>query len=275
MKLILLFITLINPTPKESTVTIKKTYDVQSPEMMFVMIKNVYGSVTVEPSNDSKVHLVLEIKIDASTDALLNQAKNDLKLGEYQAKDSLVFYTIAPFIRSYNEPPFNGIRWDEHPDYSFTYEYRVQIPKNSKVYASTVNDGSVLVKNIAGKVKVSNVNGDVAIENAHEVSKASSVNGDVTISFVKPPKEAIDFYTVNGDFNLTFPKDLAAKVYFKSMNGEMYTSFDYKNLSPKVSVSKNSKGAKYKVGSKTGVEIGSGGPTLSFESINGNVYLKN
>lgn len=273
--LILLLTTLINPPLKESTVTISKTYDVQSPESMLVMIHNVYGSVVVEPSNDNKVHLLLKIEIDAPTDALMAQAKRDLKLGEYQGQDSLVFYTEAPFIRTGNEPPFKGSQWDDWPDYSFTYEYKVQIPKNSMVYAKTVNEGSVLVKDITGKVRVANINGDVAIKNAYDVAKASSINGDITINFVNSPKEAIKFHTINGDFNLTFPRDFAAKVYFKSLNGEMYSSFDYKTIRPQVSSTKNSKGTKYKVGSKTGVEIGSGGPTLSFDSINGNVYLKN
>jgi len=275
MNLFLLFITLINPTPREGTVTINRTYDVQSPERMLVMINNVYGSVVVEPSNDNKVHVLLKIEIDAPTEALLAQAKRDLKWGEYLGQDSLVFYTNAPFIRNCNEPPFKGSWWNDGPDYSFTYEYKVQIPKNSMVYAKTVNEGSVLVKDITGKVRVANINGDVVVKNAYDIAKASSINGDITINFVKSPKDPIKFHTINGDFNLTFPKDFAAKVYFKSLNGEMYSSFDYKTLSPQVSSTKNSKGTKYKVGSKTGVEIGSGGPTLTFDSINGNVYLKN
>ena len=275
MNLLILFITLINPGLKEATVTINKTYDVTSAEKLLVMINNVYGDVVVEPSPDGKVHVLLKIKIDARNETLLNQAKKDLKLGEYQGQDSLVFYTKAPFIRDCNEPPFKGSWWNEGPDYSFSYEYKVQIPKMAMVSAKTINDGRVVVKNISGTVKATNVNGPVDIENAMDVIKASSVNGDITINFVKAPTESIDFHTVNGDFNLTLPKNFAAKVYFKSMNGEMYSSFDYKTLSPKVEVSKNKSGAKFKIGSKTGVEIGTGGPTLSFESINGNVYLKN
>ena len=67
-------------------------------------------------------------------------------------------------------------------------------------------------------------------------------------------------------------KNLNAKVYFDSMNGDMYSAFDYRKLSPKIE--KSNRNGKFKIGTKTGVEIGEGGPELSFRSINGNVYLK-
>jgi hypothetical protein len=53
---------------------------------------------------------------------------------------------------------------------------------------------------------------------------------------------------------------------------QLFTAFDYNNLRPKVEKSQE-KGT-FKIGSKTGVEIGSGGPELSFRSINGSVYLE-
>ncbi|MEP5104921.1 MAG: hypothetical protein ABJQ84_09895, partial [Ekhidna sp.] len=72
--------------------------------------------------------------------------------------------------------------------------------------------------------------------------------------------------------NFKLPKDFSAKVYFDTMNGDMFTAFHYQTMSPKVE--KSSEHGKFKIGTKTGVEIGSGGPELSFRSINGNVYLK-
>lgn len=274
MKLLILMLTMLNCSPKEETVKISKNYEVASAERLQVIIKNVHGSVRVLPSSSGKVELDLEIKIQANSDKLMALAKRELELGEYIQNDTLAFYTKAPFVQNCDGPPFRGFSWNNGPDYDFSYEYIVRIPKNSMVSASTVNNGTVIVENIQGEVNVGNVNGSVEVKNAHKIVGASSVNGDITINFVKAPIESIKFHTVNGDFNFVLPKDFAAQVFFDSMNGEMYTSFDYKDVSPKVEVSQNSKGAKYKVRSKTGVEIGSGGPEINFSSINGNVYLK-
>ena len=158
------------------------------------------------------------------------------------------------------------------PKYAFKYQYKLKVPKQVAVEAKTINNGNVLVEDIDGPVKVCNVNGAVEVKNARVIQKASTVNGDVTIHFLESPKESIDFHTVNGDFNFRFPEDFSAKVYFDSMNGDLYTSFDYEQMAPKVT--KSRKDGKFKIGSKTGIEIGNNGPEISFNSINGNVYLK-
>lgn len=262
---------LINGWTENETVRISKTYDVTSAKELNVMINNVYGDVKVEASTSGKVELELDIEINASNDKELERAKRELKLGEYLKTDTIAFYTKAPFIRECDKPWQNTWWGDDQPGYSFKYHYTVKIPAQARLKASTVNDGEVIIGGIQGPIKAGNVNGGLEIRDAHEVISASSVNGDVTVTFVKAPKKSIDFNTVNGDFNLEFPNNLAAKVYFDTMNGEMYTAFDYKPA--QTLVQESSKGSKYKISTQTGVEIGSGGPTLTFKSINGNVYI--
>ncbi|MEQ9229578.1 MAG: DUF4097 family beta strand repeat-containing protein [Cyclobacteriaceae bacterium] len=270
----LLLLILLDSSPKEETIKISKTYDVTSAEHLQVIVQNVYGSVRVQPSTSGKVELELEIKIRANSDKLMALAKKELELGEYIEQDTLAFYTKAPWVQNCNGSPYKGFNWNNGPDYQFSYEYVLKIPKTSMISANTVNDGEVIVENIQGEVKVGNVNGGVEVKNVYRLAGASTVNGDVKINFLRAPKEAINFRTVNGDFQLEFPKDFAATVYFDSMNGEMYSSFDYEDAKPKVETSNGGKGAKYKISSKTGVIIGSGGPELNFSSINGNVYLR-
>lgn len=272
MKLLFILIALINTDLKEDKVEISKTYTLENPGDMAVIINNINGDVQVETSNDDKVYLTLTIEMSANSDALLAKARKELQLGERVTNDSLIFFTKAPFVKECKWGKFTGYDMREHPKYEFKYQYKLKVPKNVKLEAKTINHGDVLVKNIDGPVKACNVNGKVDIRNARKVLQASTVNGDVTINFLESPKEAIDFNTVNGDFNFELPKNFSAKVYFDSMNGDMYSSFDYRQMSPKVEKSKTN--GKFKIGTKTGVEIGSGGPELSFRSINGNVYLK-
>lgn len=271
MNLLILLTTLLNPILKEDKVVINKTYEIDDPKRMMVIIDNINGDVEVEASDDNKVVLQLEILISAHTDKLVEQAKEELQLGELLASDSLMFYTKAPFIKRCDWKNGWGFNMKEEPKYAFKYQYKIKVPKDVSLEAKTINNGDVYVKNIDGPVKACNVNGEVEIKNARKVLQASTVNGDVTINFLETPQESIDFNTVNGDFKFEFPENFSAKVYFDSMNGDLYTAFDYRKTSPKVEKSK--KNGAFKIGTKTGVEIGNGGPELSFRSINGNVYL--
>ena len=272
MNLLLILMALINPDLKEDKVEINKTYTLENPAEMAVIIDNINGDVEVEASSDNKVYLSVIIEMSAKSDELLAKAKKELELGELMTDDSLIFYTKAPFIKKCRWGNYAGYNMRDQPKYNFKYQYKLKVPKNVSLEAKTINRGDVLVQNVDGPVKACNVNGKVDIRNARKVLQASTVNGDVTINFLESPKEAIDFHTVNGDFNFQLPKDFSAKVYFDSMNGDMFTAFDYQPMSPKVE--KSTENGKFKIGTKTGVEIGSGGPELSFKSINGNVYLK-
>lgn len=279
MKIIILFLTLFNTGLREEKITINRTYELESPKDMVVVIDNIFGSVSVEPSNDNsvepsndnKVYLIVDIEISAGNESLMKKAKSELQLGEMFSHDTLLFYTKAPFIKRTKWGHNWGHDMHEGPKYSFKYQYTLKVPKDVILEAKTVNKGNIYVQDI-GSVKACNVNGSIEIKNVNQVLQAFTVNGDVTINFLENPKNAIDFNTVNGDFNLELPETLNAKVYFDSMNGDLFTAFDYKKLGSKVE--KSEKHGTYKIGTKTGVEIGNGGPELSFKSINGNVYLK-
>ena len=262
MKFLMLILTLLNPPVKKDKVVINKTYQVDDPQEMVVVVENIFGDISVESS-------------DADSDASIEKAKSELQFGETISDDSIVFYMKAPFLRrcKWGNEWSNHIKLDrDELGYEYKYQYTLKVPKEVTIDAHTVNNGDISITNIDGPIKANNVNGEIQIQNARQVLKASTVNGDVTISYIESPETSIAFNTVNGDFNFELPENFNAQVYFDSMHGEMYTSFDYRKLGPKVE--KSQKHGTFKIGTKTGVEIGSGGPELSFKSINGDVYLK-
>ena len=187
MKILIILMTLINSNLAKDKITIEKTYVLESPNEMVVIVDNIFGDVSVEPSNDNKVYLSLEIEISAGNEALLQKAKSELKLGEIFAHDSLIFYTKAPFIKRNKW----GNNWShdmrEEPTYAFKYSYTLKVPKQVTLDAKTINKGDVLVKDIE-TVKACNVNGSVEIKNVNQVLQASTVNGDVTINFLESPR---------------------------------------------------------------------------------------
>lgn len=270
MKLLLLLFAITTGDLNEEKIKISKSYMIASPENFTVMVDNIFGDVTIETSLDGQVHLELLIEMKG-TDSQIEKAKRELELGERITGDSILLYTKAPFIKRCDWRGFSGFNMQKEPAYEFRYQYKLKVPKNVSIYAKTVDKGDVLVKDIIGIVKACNVNGKVDIENARDVREASTVNGDVTISLLENPKEPVNFNTVNGDFNFELPSDFNAKIFFDTMHGDLYTAFDYKKLSPVIE--KSEKNGQFKIGTKTGVEIGSGGQELSFRSINGNVYL--
>jgi len=275
MKLLLILLTFFNPDFNRDVVKVEKTYEVENPESMTVIIDNIQGDVTVEATDGKLVIVSLEIQIDADSDASLQKAKKDLQFGEQISSDSLVFYTKAPFIqrKSWSKGWCNNVHIKmETLGYDFKYQYTVKVPKNVMLTAQTINKGDVYVQNVDGAIKASNVNGSVEIKNARKVLHASTVNGDITINFLENLKEAVAFNTVNGDFNFEMPENFSALVYFDSMNGDLYSAFDYQRLGPEVE--RSNKNGKYRIKTKSGVSIGAGGPQLSFKNINGNVYLK-
>lgn len=271
MKLLLLLVTLTNSVLQDDRIRISKSYDIDLPEDFVVMIDNIYGNIEVESSDDNKVYLELEIEI-FGTDRQIEKAKTELELGERMVDDSLIFYTKAPFIKICKWGNRIGYNIPRSPGYKFRYQYKVRVPKNVDLITYAVNKGDISIRDVDGSIRANNVNGSVEIKNARDVREASTVNGDVTINFLETPSAPVDFNTVNGDFNFELPKNFSAVVFFDSMNGNMFTSFDYKKVNPRIE--KSEKNGRFKIGTKTGVEIGSGGPELSFKSINGDVYLR-
>ena len=272
MKLLILYLSLPGSVLGNERVLIEKSYKLDSPEDFTVVVDNLYGDILIEPSTDNTIYLSLEIHISARSEESMIRAKEELKLGEELSNDSLVLFTEAPFMKRFEWGKSRHYEIRRGPSYEFKYQYKLRVPKTTAVFAKTVNRGDITIKDMKGSVKAGNVNGEIDIINAVNVQYASTVNGDVSINFLESPKESINFNTVNGDFEFELPDDFKAKVYFDTMNGNIYSSFDYQNLSPRVK--KTNRNGQFKIEAKGGVEIGSGGPELSFKSINGNVYLK-
>jgi len=104
--------------------------------------------------------------------------------------------------------------------------------------------------------------------------RAQTVNGGLDLIFARRPEGDCDFKTVNGDVDVTFPADLAADLSFKTFNGDVYTDFDY------VPVARTRPAPVRRGGGTTwkslgpGARVGGGGPEISFDTLNGNVYIR-
>src|SRR5258706_11773509 len=89
----------------------------------------------------------------------------------------------------------------------------VQVPMNTSVKLSTVNDGDIRVERVRGEVEVNNTNGHVTLNNVSGSVVAHALNGNliVTMDEVMPGK-AMSFTTLNGKIDVTMPAGTKARL---------------------------------------------------------------
>lgn len=229
----------------------------------------------------NKIQIIAEKKIKGN-DRQVQRGKNALQFKVKQFGNEVIVYIDAPFICfkhrhghfSYN---INRNDWNrsDDSDYKFTFDITIKMPRSAAVHASTINKGMVSVKNTTGRVFASNINGKIDLNHISGQTDANTINGNITAVYDRNPVKNSEFHTINGDIKAYYPKNLSADICFKSLHGDLYTNFDdIKYLKGKVH--KNSRNGKsfYRMGRKTKIRIGKGGPTYSFKVLNGNASIK-
>jgi DUF4097 and DUF4098 domain-containing protein YvlB len=147
------------------------------------------------------------------------------------------------------------------------------VPARLRMTLKTVNDGDIDVGNITGDFDVHNVNGDINMKEVAGSGRVSTVNGDVAVSFRKNPAGECSFKTVNGEVDVEFPEPVSAALRLKTMNGDVYTDFPVKHVAEKASFTEKRGKKVYKSGDSFVVEAGEGGPELTFDTLNGDIYI--
>ena len=240
-------------------------------------VYNLHGSVTVEGYEGEEI-LITAIQEVNGTDREVELAKEELSLLVEQEGNLVLIYIDAPFItlnRKGDRIRYRMDRWDD--DYKFLFDITVRVPKNTQIYASTINRGTVYVESTTQQVSASNVNGSIELRNISGGTKAHTVNGDITAIYAESPGSDSDYQTINGTIEVNYPESLSADIRFKSMHGDLYTDFkNTKRLQAQVSKDINSRRGKttYRLDRFAPIRIGAGGPTYSFEVLNGDVYVK-
>jgi hypothetical protein len=252
-----------------------ETVQVTAGQPLVVIVKNIIGSVRVTEHDRDRVemHAVETIRGDLQAD--IERARAELQLRTESEPGRVAFR-----VRHADGDWGRNDAWGD--DYVVAYEIEVRVPRGATVEAGTVNDGDVTADGISGDFRLSNVNGAVRVTNATGNGAIKTVNGDVNASFARVPAEASSFHTVNGDLDVTFPNALAADLEFKTMHGDVYTDFDVVSLarSPTVDRDDNRNGngsgmrTMMRMNRNSAFRVGSGGETYSFNTLNGDIYVR-
>ncbi|HEX8426653.1 hypothetical protein [Hymenobacter sp.] len=237
-------------------------------------VYNINGSITVQGYAGNKVVLEATKTIRADDTQTLEVGKKEAQLDFYQRNDSVVVYMKAPF----DARPRRNMNISQNDiEYRYSFDYVLKVPYQMNLHVSTVNNGAVLVQDVAGTMKANNVNGAVTLKNIKGTTTARTINGNLEATYAANPPGPSSYKTINGQIKVTYLPDLSADVHFKSMHGELYTDFPSVETLP-VQVTQNKQGAgggtQYKLTKDTVVRLGKGGKDFRFETINGSVTIK-
>jgi hypothetical protein len=254
----------------QETETIRKTFNLTG-DHKILEVDNVFGSIEVAGSEGNQVQLVVNKTISAESKDRMETAKKEVTLDITDQPDFLKLYVNGPF-RCNCSDGCEGNRGDR--GYRVKMDFQLQVPRNIEVKLKTVNSGHVHVQDVTGNFSVRNVNGGIEMVNVAGSGVAKTVNGPVKVTFRENPLENSDFATINGNVELYFVHGLSGDFRFKTMNGHVFSDFDMTSL-PAQPVSAEQHGAKFVYHSDrfTGGRIGSGGPEIKAENLNGDIRV--
>jgi len=256
--------------PVRAQETIQKTLTLAGPPMRLV-VDNLDGYVHVTGGSSSQVRVTAHKVIRAETDSDLQEAKNEVNLDMSEKPGTVSIYYDAPW-RCNGEG--RGCHDKQRRFYNVTYDIDVEVPRQARVAVSTVNNGDVRLDGTAGGFDIGNVNGAIAATGVSGFGDVHTVNGPVTVRFVKNPAGPSSFKTINGQLDLYFQPGLSADLLFKTFNGEVYSDFDVAPRAVPAGETEQHGGKFVYHGNRGGSgRVGSGGPALTFDTLNGNIRL--
>jgi putative adhesin len=154
---------------------------------------------------------------------------------------------------------------------------RLQVPVNTSLKLSCVNDGDISVRGVVGEHELQNVNGGIEIIDAQGSVVASTTNGDVKVVLSRiDGGKAMAFSSFNGDVDVTLPAAAKAIVRLRSDQGEIFSDFDVAIDRNPPQVHEERSGSRYRIEVQQELRgtIGGGGPEFLFKTFNGDIYLR-
>jgi hypothetical protein len=145
-------------------------------------------------------------------------------------------------------------------DNDVNVSFTVKVPKGVRFVGRSVN-GDVTATSLNGPVVLRTVNGSAEFSTT-SYGEASTVNGGIRGSIGSAAWSGdLEFSTVNGSVSLDLPADVQTDVRATTVNGEIETDF---SLTVTGRISRR----------RVNGTIGSGGRSLTIETVNGGVKLR-
>jgi hypothetical protein len=232
-------------------------------------IENISGSIEVVGGDGDGVQMDVDKSIDAASNQALERAQKQVTLDVEQ----------EPGLLKMKVKDASRCTWPDcwhFEDHSYRVEmnFRLQVPRDSDLTLKTVDGHDVRVRNVNGSFSISNVNGAITMDDVAGSGTARTVNGAIKVRFRENPTKDSQFASVNGGVDLYFAKDLSADFRFKTFSGSVYSDFPLLAAPVTAPVQQRRGTAFYfRTNAFAGGRVGSGGPLIGVESLNGDVRI--
>jgi len=215
-----------------------------------VSIANINGNVRISAWDRN------EVKVDAVKRAYSPERLSEVTIDVTNTADSVTIKTKYP-ERNQN---FDSRTRGNNPA---SIEYALTIPRGARIDGVELVNGSLDIEGVQGEVRASLVNGEV---------KANDLSGEVTLSTVNGPIEVnalrlteskgVTLNSVNGPIVLSMPSGASAQVRASTVHGPITNDFGLPVEEGQY------------VGRNLSGQIGSGGPRIRLNNVNGSIAIK-
>jgi DUF4097 and DUF4098 domain-containing protein YvlB len=214
-----------------------------------VSLANINGDVHINVWDQNS------IKVDAVKRAYSQQRLSEATIDVINTADSIKIKTKYPENQNY------GGRNRE--DNAASVEYTLTVPRRANLAGIELVNGSLDVDGVQGDVNASLVNGNVAAAGLGGEVKLNTVNGAIGANVATlDGAKSVTLNSVNGRIVLIVPAGASADVKASTVHGAITNDFGL-----------TVEDGQY-VGHNLSGQIGSGGPRVRLNNVNGSIAIK-
>jgi len=213
-----------------------------------VELDNINGAVHISSWDQN------EVKVDAVKYADTKERLDDARIEVDSGSDYVSIRT------KYHDHDLN-FRWGSHNNPA-SVEYTLTVPRSVRLDEIKLINGSLDVNGVRGEVRASCINGKLEAHNLAGRAELSTINGRLDARFDELPGSPVNLNSVNGSVELTIPSDAKAEIAASTVSGGIENDFG-------LHVNHH----RY-VGHDLRGELGSGGPRIKLENVNGRIEIR-
>jgi DUF4097 and DUF4098 domain-containing protein YvlB len=226
----------------EYTETFDQTYAMDQGGQ--VALENINGDVTIEVWDEAEVR-VYAVKRASSPERL-----DALKIDVDASPREIRIDTRYPHSRDLSDGDRHG---------RMEVEYTLTVPRFATIDGVELVNGDLLIDGVEGDVEADTVNGEIVVRGASGEIELETVNGGIELELGAGPTREVSLSSVNGTIEVFLGG--SADIRAETVNGTIRNDFG-------IEVKKG----KY-VGSSMNGSVGSGGPTVDLETVNGGIRV--
>jgi hypothetical protein len=194
------------------------TYSTPVAQHRTLWIRNVNGSITVEPADSRNVEITAERTFRRS-------AADSVRLVTSESDQGITVCAVWPGAASACGPNGHYETEGKMHGNDVAVVFTVRLPRGVKIDASTIN-GDVEVRGASAPIGVGTVNGDVTVETSSGPVKATTVNGDAQATILGFGEAGdVNLTTVHGDATLELPERVDAVLEGHTVTGDISSDF--------------------------------------------------